>query len=236
MAHTDILQQIKLIMRRDLKLQPNRDIPDDMPLVGSDMDLDSLDVLLLVSSVEKEFKIKISSEAMGQSVFQSLATLTAFIGEQLESKAAAAPSPDYMERLPHAEPFRFVSRVTLVREGELAEGVWRITGEEPFLKGHFPGHPIVPGVLIAEALAQISGLALPSNSVVSPQGKLAHMDVRFDQPVVPPAEITLKSRLQRTVGELHQFEVTAMVGDVLVARGSVTLHRAKAESPVASKA
>jgi 3-hydroxymyristoyl/3-hydroxydecanoyl-(acyl carrier protein) dehydratase len=77
--------------------------------------------------------------------------------------------------------------------------------------------------LIAEALAQLSGLV--GSDLGSRGGKLAHVDVRFEQPVKPPAEISLHSRLLRTMGEIQQFEVSAMVGQVRVAYGTLALHR-----------
>jgi 3-hydroxymyristoyl/3-hydroxydecanoyl-(acyl carrier protein) dehydratase len=80
----------------------------------------------------------------------------------------------------------------------------------------------VPGVLLTEALAQISGLACAKDGA---GGMLAHVDVRFDKPVAPPAEIMLQSRLTRTVASLQQFDVAARVGDTIVASGSITLHR-----------
>ena len=138
------------------------------------------------------------------------------------SVAASSPA-DYLARLPHRDPFRFVSQVTQVREGEAAEGVWTVTGDEPFFAGHFPGNPLVPGVLIAEALAQISGLASPTDA--SGGGMLAHADVRFDHPVTPPAQIILRSKLTRTIASLHRFDVSASVNGVVVASGSITLHR-----------
>jgi 3-hydroxymyristoyl/3-hydroxydecanoyl-(acyl carrier protein) dehydratase len=85
----------------------------------------------------------------------------------------------------------------------------------------------VPGVLIAEALAQFSGLvgasAMAGAPAAPPRGKLAHVDVRFTEAVVPPAQIILRSRLTRTLGALQQFEVTALCKGAAVASGSLTI-------------
>jgi len=130
-----------------------------------------------------------------------------------------------LESLPHAEPFRFVTRLTVLEPGVRAQGVWRVRGDEDFLRGHFPGNPLVPGVLIGEALAQLSGtICIGSADAVKPhRGMLAHIDLRFQHPVAPPAEIILKSELSRSLDQLHQFTVTAMERDHVIARGSLTL-------------
>jgi 3-hydroxyacyl-[acyl-carrier-protein] dehydratase len=213
------LEQIKVLLRRDLKLGPDIPIPDDMPFAGTEADFDSLDILLLLTSIEKQFKVKIPSEAVGKDVFRNVSTLAAYVDEHMPQ---APTTSDPLSRLPHREPFRFVSRLTELRPGEFGEGVWELSGGEPFFAGHFPGQPLVPGVLIAEALAQISGLVGPGNAT---HGKLAHVDVRFDRPVSPPAKIVLQSRVTRAIGELEQFEVTALVNGQVVARGMLTLSR-----------
>lgn len=69
-----------------------------------------------------------------------------------------APRP--ADLLPHREPFLFVTDVHEVVPGERASAAWRLTGDEPFFAGHFPGRPTLPGVLMVEALAQVGALAL----------------------------------------------------------------------------
>ncbi len=143
---------------------------------------------------------------------------------------------DILNRLPHRPPFRFITDRIELTGGDSGHGVWHVTGDEPFFAGHFPGVPIVPGVLIGEALAQLSGLIVAerldpwttTNSTAhqpkpSIPGKLAHIDMRFSSAVAPPADIELSSRLLRVVGVLWQFDVAARTGDQRVARGGLTL-------------
>jgi 3-hydroxyacyl-[acyl-carrier-protein] dehydratase len=224
--HTDTLRRVETIIRRDLKLGPDLPVTPEMPFFGGDADIDSLDILLLLSSVEKEFGLRIPSEAVGREVFANVGTLVRYIQQNAGAKTAtakpsAATSSDALSRLPHAEPFRFVTTLAEHKPGESAAGVWRVSGTETFFAGHFPGRPIVPGVLLGEALAQLSGLIVGDTS--TGQGRLAHVDVRFEQAVVPPAEVQLQSRLTRTLGSLRQFDVTATVAGRVVALGTVAL-------------
>lgn len=231
----DVLQRVQLILRRDLKLGPDAPIPPDMPFNGSEMDLDSLDILLLVTSIEKEFGVKIPSSEVGKEIFKNVSTLTDYIAEHVGSasgagspaSAGAAGPIDPLAQLPHADPFRFVTAVASVKPGESAEGTWNVTGGEDFFRGHFPGNPLVPGVLLAEALAQISGIAGTGagGAGAGASGMLAHVDVRFEKPVAPPATIVLRSSLTATMGSLQKFDVAALVNDAVVASGSITLHR-----------
>jgi len=231
----EILARVKTIMRRDLKLGADFPIADDMPFFGGEADIDSLDVLLLLGSVEKEFGIKIPNEAVGRQVFESVATLVGYIEQQIAKgapvegaviAASTQPTADPLARLPHGPEFRFLTRAIAVRPGESAEAAWSVKGDEPFFAGHFPGRPIVPGVLIAEAMAQASGLAAPPPAAGEGpvDGKLVQVDVRFEQPVVPPAEIVFRCQHQRTIAGLSQFSVTASVGAIVVARGTITLN------------
>ncbi len=198
-----------------------------MPFFEADVDLDSLDMLLVLTSIERQFGLRIPNESVGRDVFQNVATLTRYVQEHRGAAAstpiARAESIDWLAQLPHQPPFRFISRVIEVQPGTSARGVWQLDGTEAFFAGHFPGRPIVPGVLIAEALAQLSGLAGPTGS--GSLGKLAGMDLRFEQALSPPAQITLESTLSGVLGALQNFSVVARIGDLVIARGSIALHR-----------
>ena len=241
---SDTFARVEKLMRRDLKLGGDIEINENTPFFGSNADIDSLDILLLLGSIEKEFGLRIPSEAVGREVFRNVGTLVAYVeqhrvggGGTPRGLAGPAGKEDPLSRLPHGEGFRFVSRVVEVREGERARGVWAVTGREPVLAAHLPGRPIVPGVLLAEALAQISGLAISwagqagaAGAGVEPapgEVRLAHVDVRFEDAIVPPAEVILESRFTRSIGALSQFEVVASVGGAAVARGTIALARAQ---------
>src|SRR3954469_1201913 len=89
-----LLEELKTILRRDLKLAADARIADDMPLIGGDLDLDSLDILLVVSSVEKHFKIKIPNEVVGRWVFQNVSTLAKFVQENVARAGDGFASPN----------------------------------------------------------------------------------------------------------------------------------------------
>lgn len=229
-TQSDTFVRVEKLMRRDLKLGGDIEIRADTPFFGSSADIDSLDILLLLGSIEKEFGLKVPSEAVGREVFQSVGTLVRYIDEHrapaggaAAAAAGARPQVDLLSRLPHREPFRFVTRITEVKEGQLAKAIWVVSGKEPFFAGHFPGRPVVPGVLLAEALAQVSGLSGSWQGAGEAGVRLAHVDVRFDQAVTPPAEVALESRFTRAMGTLRQYEVVASVGGTVVARGTIAL-------------
>lgn len=132
---------------------------------------------------------------------------------------------DLLDQLPHGEGFRFVDRIVELTPGVEGVGVWDIAGDEPFFAGHFPGNPVVPGVLIGEALAQMAGLVglTHADSGDHTGGALAQIDLRLKRPVVPPGEIFLHAQLVRNVRALTHFDVLARCMDKVVAKGSLTI-------------
>jgi 3-hydroxyacyl-[acyl-carrier-protein] dehydratase len=141
----------------------------------------------------------------------------------------------FIAQLPHRPPFSFVSEVVSFEAGVL-HAAWLVRGDEDFLRGHFPGDPIVPGVLVLEALAQAAGIHLlaleaamqqddaESGGARAPRaGMLVQSEIRFRRPVRPPARIELSARSEGGLGALYRFAVEAREGNALVASGSLVL-------------
>lgn len=123
--------------------------------------------------------------------------------------------------LPHREPFRFVDWVLELEPGESALCTKTFALEDPVFRGHFPGHPLVPGVLLAEALAQTAGLA--AGRAGRPMLLSAIRGMKFPSSARPGETITLHARKLTTVGALWQFEARADVEGRVVAEGQVVL-------------
>ncbi|HEY7136739.1 MAG TPA: 3-hydroxyacyl-ACP dehydratase FabZ [Acidimicrobiia bacterium] len=106
---------------------------------------------------------------------------------------------DPVALLPHRPPFRFVDRVVTLDPGHAIEATYRVTGEEAFLAGHFPGNPVFPGVIQLEALAQAGAIAVLADERYA--GKLPLFGgvegVRFRRLVRPGDELTLRVELER---------------------------------------
>jgi beta-hydroxyacyl-ACP dehydratase FabZ len=128
-----------------------------------------------------------------------------------------------LERLPHRYPFLLLDRILEVGPKEIV-GLKNVTINEPFFQGHFPGNPIMPGVLIVEALAQAGGL-LAFNLAPETAGNDVYflgMDkVRFRKPVRPGDQLILKIKLMKQRGPVFKMKGEAFVDDQLVAEGEM---------------
>ncbi|NLY51595.1 MAG: 3-hydroxyacyl-ACP dehydratase FabZ [Firmicutes bacterium] len=119
-------------------------------------------------------------------------------------------------RLPHRYPFLMVDRVVELVPGKRAVAIKNVTVNEPHFTGHYPGRPIMPGVLILEALAQVGGLVVmePEDGTTKKVPLLAGVDkARFRRPVVPGDQLRLEVemlQLRRSTGKCHGV---AYVGD-----------------------
>lgn len=129
-----------------------------------------------------------------------------------------------MEIMPHRYPFLLVDRITELEPGKRVVGLKNVSINEPFFQGHFPGHPIMPGVLIIEAMAQVGGVLLLS-SVEDPRGKLVYFSgidaARFRQSVLPGDQLRFELELLKLRGPLCKMRGTGWVGDALVAEAEL---------------
>jgi 3-hydroxyacyl-[acyl-carrier-protein] dehydratase len=127
---------------------------------------------------------------------------------------------DPLSRLPHGVSFRFVDRIVEIVPGVRVVALKNVTAGDPHLQGHFPGNPIMPGVLLVEAMAQGAGLLLPVGS----SALLAQIkEARFRRPVVPGDQVRIEAERLGGLGELHRFAVKASVDGTAVAEAEIVL-------------
>ncbi len=129
-----------------------------------------------------------------------------------------------LDILPHRYPFLLVDRITSIEEGKSIAGYKNVTINEPFFNGHFPGHPVMPAVLIVEAMAQVGGLLL-LNSIESPYDKLMYFmgidNARFRRPVTPGDRLEFKLELIKAKGRTARMRGEAFVDGQLVAEAEL---------------
>jgi 3-hydroxyacyl-[acyl-carrier-protein] dehydratase len=124
--------------------------------------------------------------------------------------------------LPHREPFVFIDAVIALEPGQSAVCTKLFAAAEPFFRGHFPGNPLVPGVLLTEGAAQTAGIAAgPGNYHLS-----AIRQMKFIRPVPPDSLVEFTAAKTGAMGALLQFEVSARVDGHLVAEGLIVLNEA----------
>jgi 3-hydroxyacyl-[acyl-carrier-protein] dehydratase len=126
--------------------------------------------------------------------------------------------------LPHRYPFLLVDRIIDIEPSIKAVGIKNVTINEGFFQGHFPGHPIMPGVLIIEALAQVAGV-LAFRSGISEGKSVYFMSIekaKFRKPVVPGDQLRLEISILQQRGNVWKFSGNAVVEEKVVAEAEFT--------------
>ncbi|TNE27378.1 MAG: 3-hydroxyacyl-ACP dehydratase FabZ [Alphaproteobacteria bacterium] len=131
-----------------------------------------------------------------------------------------------MQMIPHRYPLLLVDRILELEKGERAVGLKNVTMNEQFFQGHFPGAPVMPGVLIIEAMAQTSALLVVDTMGKDLEGTLVYFmaidDAKFRKPVVPGDALHIHVEKQRSRGMVWRFACKATVEGELCAEAVVT--------------
>jgi 3-hydroxyacyl-[acyl-carrier-protein] dehydratase len=133
---------------------------------------------------------------------------------------------DALKHLPHGPEFRFIDRLLSLTPGKEGAGEYRVRGDEPFLRGHFPGDPIMPGVLLIEAAAQLAGVVAQSDPAITPLAGLkltALRGVKILGAARPGDVVRLEASVIGRMGHLVQAQARGRVGDTLVLTAELTL-------------
>ena len=126
--------------------------------------------------------------------------------------------------IPHRYPFLLVDKIVNVVEGESCVGIKNVTNNEPFFEGHFPDHPVMPGVLIVECMAQTAGALVVHKLGEGAQGKVVYFmtidSARFRKPVVPGDVLRVHCTVKQSRGMVWKFDGVAEVDGVKVAEAT----------------
>ncbi len=133
---------------------------------------------------------------------------------------------EILEHLPHRYPMLLVDRVLECEPGKRILAIKNVTINEPFFTGHFPHHPVMPGVLVIEALAQAAAILSFRTLGTKPDDQSVYYfvgidEARFKRPVVPGDQLLLEVALERETRGLWKFAVQARVGDALAAEAKI---------------
>lgn len=130
---------------------------------------------------------------------------------------------ELMELLPHRYPFLLVDKIININGDDSAVGIKNVTVNEPHFQGHFPSRPIMPGVLLVEAMAQTAGAICARKQ--GSGGNLVYFmtidNARFRKPVVPGDRVEFRVQKQKQRGNIWKFHCDALVDDVLVAEADI---------------
>jgi len=143
---------------------------------------------------------------------------------------------EIMDTIPHRYPFLLVDRILEMEMGKRVVGIKNVTMNEPFFQGHFPGQPIMPGVLILEAMAQVAGVmalkAVPPDQVKNKVIYFMTIDkVKFRKPVVPGDQIRFEVEVLRMRSTVVNFKGTAIVDGVVTTEAEMMAMIVDREKP-----
>jgi len=133
---------------------------------------------------------------------------------------------EILRSLPHAFPFRMIDRILDIEKGKRAIALKNVSKDEPYFLGHFPKEPMMPGVLILEAMAQTGGLAFESSFEKGEEGVpvLARIEeFRLKKRVIPGDQLMIEAEVLRIFSNLAKVKVLAKVGEETVAEGTFVL-------------
>jgi 3-hydroxyacyl-[acyl-carrier-protein] dehydratase len=129
-----------------------------------------------------------------------------------------------MQMIPHRYPFLMIDRVVAIVPDATAVGIKNVSINEPFFQGHFPQRPVMPGVLIIEAMAQTAAVLVVHTLGAAAEGKLVYFmsvdSARFRRPVVPGDQLRIHVSKQRSRGNVWKFSAEAKVDGTLVAEAT----------------
>jgi 3-hydroxyacyl-[acyl-carrier-protein] dehydratase len=132
---------------------------------------------------------------------------------------------EIMAILPHAYPFLLVDRIVEIEPGKRVVGIKNVTYNEPFFPGHFPGRPIMPGVLIVEAMAQTAGVLIFNSLPEEDHKKMVFFlgidNVRFRKPVIPGDQLRMELEITRHRQSIWGVKGKALVDGNVVAEGDL---------------
>ena len=131
-----------------------------------------------------------------------------------------------MEMIPHRYPFLMIDRMVDIVPDVSAVSIKNVSINEPFFQGHFPGHPVMPGVLIVEAMAQTSGILVTKTMGAQAEGKMVYFmsieQARFRKPVTPGDSLLITIKKLQNRGPVWKFNGEARVGETLMAEATFT--------------
>ena len=131
-----------------------------------------------------------------------------------------------LELLPHGPEFRFVDQLLTLDPGKSGSGIYKVRGTEDFLRGHFPGQPLFPGVLLVEAVAQLAGVVAQSDPQIAPLKNLkltAMRGVKIFGTARPGETIQLRAEITGRLANLIQAQTSALVGDTVLIKAEISL-------------